>query len=96
MADLKHGTPAALIKAVLGCDDETAVTVQKNLGGIMNHEPTRAFVAKTWHLSVSTRPPKSSRDDVLINEGKRQAGLFLVACNQSGMQLGTYSEGNAE
>lgn len=81
-----------LIKHVLGCDDETARTVMANLGGVLAHKPTRAFLAKTWHLSTTTRQPGQARDDVLINEGKRQAGLFLVACAQGGLNLDTYAD----
>lgn len=83
--------PAGLVKTMLKCDDETAQTVVSNLGGVMNHAPTRAFLSLAWHLSTTTRNPKQTRDDVLINEGKRQAGLFLVACAKRGLDLSTYS-----
>lgn len=82
--------PHSLIKSILQCDEETARDVQRVLGRVMGHEPTRAFLARAWHLSTTTRTVKGTRDDFLINEGKRQAGLFLVACAQSGMTLETY------
>lgn len=82
--------PSALIQSVLNCDDATAQEVQRVLGRVMGHEPTRAFLARAWHLSTTTRTLKGTRDDFLINEGKRQAGLFLVACAQTGMALTTY------
>lgn len=83
--------PSALIRHVLQCDDETAKDVQRVLGRAMGHEPTRAFLARAWHLSTTTRTAKGTRDDFLINEGKRQAALFMVACAQSGMVLETYN-----
>lgn len=85
--------PAGLVKTTLHCDEETAETVVKHLGGLMRHEATKAFIAKMWHLSTTTRTVKGTRDDFLINEGKRQAALFLVACAKSGLDLNSYSEG---
>ena len=86
--------PVGLIKSVLKCDDETARTVAKNLAGPLAHEPTRAFLSIAWHLSNTTIPAGGKGGDraVYINEGKRQAGLFMVACAQQGLDLSTYSE----
>lgn len=84
--------PLGLIKSVLKCDSETAELVMKNLGNVLAHEPTRAFLAMAWHLSTTTRTVQGTRDDVLINEGKRQAGLFLVSCARAGMNLDLYHD----
>lgn len=82
--------PVALIRSVLACDDATAHAVAANLGGVLNHEPTRAFLARMCHLSITTKTARAARDDVLVNEGKRQVGLFLVSCNRGGMNLDHY------
>lgn len=89
----KYG-PAALIKSVLQCDDETAKAVQMNLGGVLSHMPTRAFIAIAWHLSNTTVSAGKSPSDksVYVNEGKRMAGLFLVQCAGVGLELSTFSE----
>lgn len=83
--------PKGLIKSVLKCNDETAEAVRRNLGGVLNHEPTKAFLAIAWHLG-NTTVTKGGRDrDHLINEGKRMAGLFLVQCAEKGLDLSIYS-----
>lgn len=85
-----------LIKAVLGCDDELAATVRKNLGGVLAHRATRAFIAKAWHLTNTTYtvPGPNKRADektFYINEGKRMAALFLVTCAEAGMDLDLFT-----
>ncbi len=84
--------PADLIQKVLNCDEETARTVQANLGGVMGHDATRAFIVRAWHLGNTTRVLNGDRDDYLICEGKRQAALFLVACARAGMALELYHD----
>lgn len=83
--------PIGLIKSALKCDDETAEAVRRNLGGVLDHEPTRAFLAITWHLGNTTVPAKGGDRAIYVNEGKRQAGLFLVACAKSGLNLSNYT-----
>ncbi|WP_299085188.1 hypothetical protein [uncultured Ruegeria sp.] len=88
------GTPKGakwLIKDTLNCDDETAEAVRLNLAGVLDHRPTRAFLAIAWHLANTTHPVKGSRDQTLINEGKRMAGLFLVQCAEAGLDLNLYA-----
>ncbi len=92
MSDAVESQPVMAVKLALGCSEEEAKTVVRNIGGLMAHLPTRAFLAKTLHLSNTTRTPKGTRDDFLINEGKRQAGLLIVACAKGGLNLDTYSE----
>jgi len=92
MSSNPYSGPRLLIKQVLKCDDATAEAVQRTLGGVLAHEPTRAFLAITWHLANTTVPAKGSRDQALINEGKRMAGLFLVQCANAGLDLSNYSE----
>jgi len=85
--------PLGLIKSVLRCDDDTALAVKNNLGGVLSHEPTRAFIAIAWHLANTTATSKGGSDkSVYINEGKRMAGLFLVQCAGRGLDLSTFSE----
>jgi len=86
--------PAQLIKGVLKCTDEEAQSVVNVLAGPMQHRHTRAFLAIALHLSNTTRTTKATRDDVLINEGKRQFGLFLSSCAQAGLDLDLYSNPN--
>ncbi len=86
--------PVGLIKSVLKCDDETAQAVKNNLGGVLSHEPTRAFIAIAWHLANTTVTTSKGASDkeVYINEGKRMAGLFLVQCAGTGLDLSNFSE----
>lgn len=85
-------SPRGRIKATLGCTDEEAETVRAVLAGVMQHRMTRAFLAISLHMSNTTRTPKGSRDDFLINEGKRQVGMFLAACAGAGLDLDLYTQ----
>lgn len=92
MSDARSYGPQGLIKSVLKCDDATAQAVRQNLGNVMAHEPTRAFIAMAWHLAHTTVPAKgASERAVYINEGKRMAGLFLVQCAGTGLDLTNFS-----
>lgn len=81
-----YGT-AGMIKTVLGCTNAEALTVRAVLAGVMQHRQTRAFLKMTLHMSNTTRTVKATRDDVLINEGKRQVGLFLEACAGTALEF---------
>lgn len=83
-------SPVDMVKGTLNVDDATALQVVRNLGAVLSHDPTRAFIARAWHLSTTTIPASGSDRDVFVAEGHRQAGLFLVACAQSGLDLRTY------
>lgn len=86
--------PKLLIKSLLNCDDATAEEVRRNLAAPMQHKATRAFIARAWHLANTTIPAGGKGGDraVHINEGKRQAGLFLVACAGAGLDLTNYTD----
>ncbi|WP_417244340.1 hypothetical protein [Celeribacter sp.] len=86
--------PKGLIKSMLNCDDATAEEVRRTLAIPMEHKPTRAFIARAWHLATTTTPAGGKGGDraVYINEGKRQAGLFMVACAGSGLDLTNYTD----
>ncbi|ETW10884.1 hypothetical protein ATO8_19844 [Roseivivax marinus] len=92
MSEKNRFGPAALIKATLQCDDATAEEVRRQLAALVQHQATRAFIAKAWHLANTTIPAGGKGGDraVYINEGKRQAGLFVVACAQGGLDLPNY------
>lgn len=85
-------SPRGRIKATLGCTEDEAETVRKVLAGVMEHRMTRAFLVMSLHMSTTTRVPGGSRDDFLINEGKRQVGMFLAACAQTGLDLDLYGQ----
>lgn len=87
---------AGTIKSVLKCTAEEAEQVRAVLAGVMQHRHTRAFLAITLHLSNTTRTVKGTRDDFLINEGKRQFGLFLSSCARSGLDLDLYNTAEPE
>jgi hypothetical protein len=97
MSNPKLFGAAGLIQSVLKCDDETALAVKNNLGGVLSHQPTRAFIAIAWHLANTTVPTKGTGDKtVYINEGKRMAGLFMVQCAGTGLDLSNFSEPEKE
>lgn len=89
-------SPRGRIKATLRCTDDEAETVRKVLAGVMEHRMTRAFLAMALHMSTTTRTPGAARDDFLINEGKRQVGMFLAACASAGLELDLYAQPEPE
>ena len=88
--------------AVLGCDEEMAEDIRKRLAAVLDHRPTRAFIAKDCHLTTSTFLPnqkgagKRVSEAVLINEGKRKFALFMVACAEAGLDLDLFSAVNSK
>lgn len=94
---LGHMSARGRIMAVLNCDEAMAEEVRQRLAALLDHRPTRAFIAKECHLATSTYSHiqrgrgKRVSDAVLINEGKRQVALFMVACAEAGLDLDLFS-----
>jgi hypothetical protein len=86
-------TPRALIQHILHCSPAKAESVRLRLASVMDDPDSRAFIAIAWNLAHTTVPAGSRPDrDIFINEGKRQAGLFLAQCAMRASDPALYAD----
>lgn len=72
-------TSADVVRAVLGCDAETARGVVANISTCMEDPNTRAFIMR-WGLVMGTTLDGLTGERALVEAGKREAALFLLRC----------------
>lgn len=93
MADRAPVHPATQrIMVTLHCSRDEAESIRRKLGAPFEDRRVREFLAIAWKLGRTTRTPGQDEIDLGVEEGKRQAGLFMASCANRLLEPDTYQQ----